>query len=90
MEPAVLEATRAAIREHGAGSLTVDDLTPADLERIGWSGGPTHTPAVAEALKRAEQGEVDYLAVRSPVRAAGCRTGMATAGAMSSGRARRL
>lgn len=66
MEPAVLEATRAAIAEHGAGSLTVDDLTPADLGRIGWSGGPTHTPAVAGALKRAEQGEVDYLAVRSP------------------------
>jgi ribosomal protein S18 acetylase RimI-like enzyme len=66
MEPAVLEATRAAIREHGARSLTVDDLTTSDLGRIGWSGGPTHIPAVAGALKRAEHGEVDYLAVRSP------------------------
>jgi ribosomal protein S18 acetylase RimI-like enzyme len=66
MEPAVLKATRAAIRDHGAGSLTVDDLTPADLGRVGWSGGSLHTEAVAEALKRAEKGEVDYLAVRSP------------------------
>lgn len=66
MEPAVLEATRAAIRERGARSLTVDDLTTSDLGRIAWSGGPTYTPAVAKALKRAELGEVDYLAVRSP------------------------
>ena len=66
MESAVLDTTRAAIRRDGAASLTVNDLTPADLDRIGWSGGPLHIPAVAEALERAEQGEVDYLAVRSP------------------------
>ena len=66
MEPAVLDATRAAIRRDGAAALTVNDLTPADLDRIGWSGGPVHIPAVAHALERAEQGEVDYLAVRSP------------------------
>jgi ribosomal protein S18 acetylase RimI-like enzyme len=66
MEPAVLEATKAAVWRSGAGSLTVDDLTPADLGRIAWSGGPLHTPAVARALERAEKGEVDYLAVRSP------------------------
>jgi ribosomal protein S18 acetylase RimI-like enzyme len=66
MEPAVLDATRAAIRRDGAASLTVNDLTAADLGRIAWSGGPLHVPAVAHALERAEQGEVDYLAVRSP------------------------
>jgi ribosomal protein S18 acetylase RimI-like enzyme len=66
MEPAVLDATKAAIRRHGADSLTVNDLTPADLGQIAWSGGPLHMPAVAQALTRAERGEVDYLAVRSP------------------------
>src|SRR5215472_11251120 len=66
MEPAVLDSTRAAIRDRGAGSLAVDDLTPADLGRIAWSGGPMHVSAVAEALERAERGEADYLAVRSP------------------------
>ncbi len=66
MEPAVLDATKAAILCHGAASLTVNDLTPADLGRIAWSGGPLHRPAVAEALKRSEHGEVDYLAARSP------------------------
>jgi ribosomal protein S18 acetylase RimI-like enzyme len=66
MDPEVLEATRAAVRRHGAGSLTVNDLTPGDLERIGWSGGALHVQAVAEALNRAELGEVDYLAVRAP------------------------
>jgi len=66
MEPAVLAATKAAIQQHGAGSLTVDDLTPADLGRIAWSGGPLHTDSVAQALARVPNGEVDYLAVRSP------------------------
>ena len=66
MEPAVLDATKAAIRRRGAASLTVNDLTPADLGQIAWSGGPLHMPAVAHALTRADQGEVDYLAVRSP------------------------
>jgi ribosomal protein S18 acetylase RimI-like enzyme len=66
MEPAALAATKAAIRLHGAGSLTVDDLTPADLGLIAWSGGPLHIKAVAAALARVANGEVDYLAVRSP------------------------
>ena len=66
MEPAVLDATRAAIRGHGAGSLTVDDLTAADLGRISWSGGSLHVRAVARALARVTAGEVEYLAVRSP------------------------
>ncbi len=45
-------------------SLIVDNLTINDLDKISWSGSPTHIRYVKEALERVEKGEVDYLAVR--------------------------
>lgn len=45
-------------------SLIVDNLTLNDLDKISWSGTPTHIRYVKEALGRVEKGEVDYLAVR--------------------------
>jgi ribosomal protein S18 acetylase RimI-like enzyme len=46
--------------------LTVRDLTADDLPSCDWSGGPTHLASIARALRRAERGEVDYLAVCPP------------------------
>ncbi len=45
-------------------SLIVDNLTLKDLDKISWSGTPTHIRYVKEALERVEKGKVDYLAVR--------------------------
>lgn len=45
-------------------SLTINNLTLNDLDRISLSGTPTHIRYVKEALERVEKGEVDYLAVR--------------------------
>lgn len=45
-------------------SLIVDNLTINDLNKISWSGTPTHIRYVKEAIERVEKGEVDYLAVR--------------------------
>jgi ribosomal protein S18 acetylase RimI-like enzyme len=45
-------------------SLIIDDLTLDDLDKISWSGTPTHIRYVKESLERVERGEVDYLAVR--------------------------
>jgi len=45
-------------------SLIVDNLTLNDLDKISWSGTPTHIRYVKEALERVEKGEVDYLAAR--------------------------
>lgn len=58
--------TRAEIEQAGIDSLVVGDLTRNDLAHIAWSGGPLHPLSVEKALERAEQGEVDYLAVRAP------------------------
>ncbi|RZT28405.1 ribosomal protein S18 acetylase RimI-like enzyme [Kribbella sp. VKM Ac-2569] len=46
--------------------LTVRDLTDADLPACGWYGTATDLAYVAEAIRRARRGEVDYLAVCPP------------------------
>ncbi|MEV0794695.1 GNAT family N-acetyltransferase [Kribbella sp. NPDC050459] len=46
--------------------LTVRDLTEADLPDCGWYGSATGLASVAEAIRRAGRGEVDYLAVCPP------------------------
>ena len=43
--------------------VTIRDLTREDLPSCTWSGSATHLAHVAQALDRAERGEVDYLAV---------------------------
>jgi ribosomal protein S18 acetylase RimI-like enzyme len=62
----MLRATRRVLSRDGAGALAVDDLTAADLDRIGWSGNPLHLVAVRQVLDQVPSGEVEYLAVRSP------------------------
>ncbi|MGW4806739.1 GNAT family N-acetyltransferase [Kitasatospora sp. NPDC004272] len=47
--------------------LTVRDLTEADLPSCGWAGSPKHVRELVHQLRRAEAGEVDYLAVCTPV-----------------------
>jgi ribosomal protein S18 acetylase RimI-like enzyme len=42
------------------------DLRPEDLQRCGWAGTPLHLESVAEQLRRAETGEVDYVVVIVP------------------------
>jgi GNAT superfamily N-acetyltransferase len=46
--------------------LTVRDLTEEDLPACGWYGTATDLAYVAEAIRRARRGEVDYLAVCPP------------------------
>lgn len=46
--------------------LTVRDLTENDLPALAWYGTVTDRAAVAEAIRRARRGEVDYLAVCPP------------------------
>ncbi|MEV0010879.1 GNAT family N-acetyltransferase [Streptomyces sp. NPDC047973] len=46
-------------------SLSVRDLTHADLETCGWAGSDHHLAGLAVQLERAGRGEVDYLAVCS-------------------------
>lgn len=65
-EREAIDATRAVVGEQGPLALVVDDLTEADLTTLGWFSSPSHLRAVALALKRADAGEVDYLAVRAP------------------------
>ncbi|MGW3656317.1 GNAT family N-acetyltransferase [Streptomyces sp. NPDC005151] len=45
----------------------VRDLAAADLPACSWSGSATHLGQVARELERAAAGEVDYLAVCTPV-----------------------
>ncbi|WP_327710254.1 GNAT family N-acetyltransferase [Streptomyces sp. NBC_00464] len=45
----------------------VRDLVPADLPACAWSGSASHLVHVAHELERAAAGEVDYLAVCTPV-----------------------
>ncbi|MFF3916808.1 GNAT family N-acetyltransferase [Streptomyces sp. NPDC001852] len=45
----------------------VRDLLPRDLPACTWSGSATHLRQVERALARAAAGEVDYLAVCTPV-----------------------
>ncbi|MFD7881921.1 GNAT family N-acetyltransferase [Streptomyces bauhiniae] len=44
-------------------SLTVRELTHADLASCGWAGTPLHLAGMARQLERVRSGEVDYLAV---------------------------
>ncbi|OZM70193.1 GNAT family N-acetyltransferase [Amycolatopsis antarctica] len=46
--------------------VTVRDLRRDDLPGCGWAGGPGHLGFVTVALRRAELGEVEYLAVCPP------------------------
>ncbi|MEO7804332.1 MAG: GNAT family N-acetyltransferase [Actinomycetota bacterium] len=62
----IIESTRRAIELGGVDSLLINDLTHEDLPDIKWAGGPLHPEAVSQALDRAVDGEVEYLAVRSP------------------------
>ncbi|MFI2205467.1 GNAT family N-acetyltransferase [Streptomyces sp. NPDC020192] len=48
-------------------SVSVRDLLPRDLPACGWSGSATHLRQVERELGRAAAGEVDYLAVCTPV-----------------------
>ncbi len=43
----------------------VDDLTPADMPDIGWSGNPGHLRNVRQQLERVASGDVAYLAIRA-------------------------
>lgn len=47
--------------------VSVRDLLPRDLPACTWSGSATHLRHVERALARAAVGEVDYLAVCTPV-----------------------
>ncbi|MQY14119.1 Mycothiol acetyltransferase [Streptomyces sp. RB5] len=47
--------------------VTVRDLLPQDLPACAWSGSATHLRQVERELARAAAGEVDYLAVCTPV-----------------------
>jgi ribosomal protein S18 acetylase RimI-like enzyme len=62
----VVRETREAVAKNGVGSLEVDHLTSEDLPRISWSGGRTHIENVRGQLARVAEGEVEYLAARSP------------------------
>ncbi|MFB6812955.1 GNAT family N-acetyltransferase [Streptomyces sp. NPDC056347] len=48
-------------------ALSVRELTRADLPSCGWTGDAMHVRQLADQLRRAEAGEIDYLAVCTPV-----------------------
>lgn len=62
----IVQETRDLIEQQGVTFLPLDNLTLADLPDIYWSGGSLHPKAVADALIRAQLGEVEYLAIRAP------------------------
>jgi ribosomal protein S18 acetylase RimI-like enzyme len=64
--PEDIGRVRSEIARNDVDSLVVDDLRRDDLPGLLWSGGRGHVRAVAQALDRAERGEVEYLAVRAP------------------------
>ncbi|ROR00379.1 acetyltransferase (GNAT) family protein [Streptomyces sp. 2132.2] len=47
--------------------LSVRDLTHQDLPSCGWAGDALHVRQLADQIRRAEAGEIDYLAVCTPV-----------------------
>src|SRR5690348_1840692 len=63
---AVVAATLAVIQSRGPSALVVDDLRPDEVERIAWSGSPSHLRSVARVLERVPSGETEYLVVRAP------------------------
>jgi ribosomal protein S18 acetylase RimI-like enzyme len=46
--------------------IVVRDLTAADLDAIGWSGGPSHLKAVGIQLERVSAGLAEYLVACPP------------------------
>lgn len=65
-ESIALKSTKKAIEHDGVESLTIDELTKADLTHLSWSGSPSHIRSVERALERVAKNEVEYLAARSP------------------------
>ncbi|RKE17264.1 N-acetyltransferase [Streptomyces sp. TLI_171] len=47
--------------------LVVRDLVEADLPACDWAGSPKHVRELVQQIRRAGAGEVDYLAVCTPV-----------------------
>lgn len=47
--------------------LSVRSLTDADLPSCSWAGSPKHVRELVHQIRRAEAGEIDYLAVCTPV-----------------------
>ncbi|MBD0693672.1 GNAT family N-acetyltransferase [Streptomyces sp. CBMA123] len=47
-------------------ALTVRALTDADLPSCGWSGSAKHVRDLVRQVRRAESGEIDYLAACTP------------------------
>jgi ribosomal protein S18 acetylase RimI-like enzyme len=47
--------------------LTVRGLTDADLPSCSWAGSPKHVRELVHQIRRAEAGEIAYLAVCTPV-----------------------
>ncbi|WP_329492857.1 contact-dependent growth inhibition system immunity protein [Kitasatospora herbaricolor] len=47
--------------------LSVRGLTDADLPSCSWAGSPKHVRELVHQIRRAEAGEIDYLAVCTPV-----------------------
>lgn len=62
----LVDSVKHQIETFGVDSLTVNELTSEDLDRIPWSGTDLHIQHVRGELERVEDGEVDYLAVRAP------------------------
>jgi ribosomal protein S18 acetylase RimI-like enzyme len=62
----VVWGVRRVLEAEGVAGLLVDDLRKSDLSSLGWSGSARHIVSVGRALDRADSGEVEYLAVRSP------------------------
>ncbi|MET9933711.1 MULTISPECIES: GNAT family N-acetyltransferase [unclassified Streptomyces] len=56
-----------SLRTTVTARVTVRDLLPGDLPACTWSGSATHLRHVERELARAAAGEVDYLAVCTPV-----------------------
>ncbi|MFJ8435867.1 GNAT family N-acetyltransferase [Kitasatospora sp. NPDC094019] len=46
--------------------LSVRDLTDADVPSCGWAGSAKHVRELVHQIRRAEAGEIDYLAVCTP------------------------
>ena len=63
---AVTADVQQIVDSRGPGALVADDLWQADLASLGWSGDPIYIKAIAEALRRAQRGELDYVTVRAP------------------------
>jgi ribosomal protein S18 acetylase RimI-like enzyme len=61
-----IAATLAVLDSHGPTALLVDDLQPAEVARLAWSGSSSHLASVARALEQVPSGTMAYLVVRAP------------------------